>query len=201
MFCIGLTGNIASGKSTAMACFHSLNIDVISADAIARELTAIDAPGFRAIKEHFGEGIITLDGALDRKALRNIIFKDKKQRQWLDNLLHPMIRERIQSRVKECTSAYCVIEIPLLYRREDYPYLDRVLVVLADYERAIARVMARDHCERSHAEDIIKTQASEDLLRSIADDIVINNGSTEEFDNKIRKLHLKYLQMALKKPS
>ncbi|MDP1603817.1 MAG: dephospho-CoA kinase [Legionella sp.] len=201
MYCVGLTGNIASGKTTAIAFFRELGIAVINADDIARELTRKDEPAFDHIKGYFGESVINQEGELNRRFLRELIFSDAKKRLWLESLLHPLIKEAIIKRVSACESPYCVIEIPLLISRLDYPYLDRILVILADEKEQIKRLQKRDTCERESALAIIASQPNQSARREIADDLLINDDTLEKLRNNLKKLHDKYLQLATEKPS
>ncbi|STX28932.1 dephospho-CoA kinase [Legionella beliardensis] len=201
MFCVGLTGNIGSGKSTAISIFKSLGAAVIIADDIAKELTMPNQPAFKLIKEHFGAQIITETGQLNRAQLRTIIFNHAEERIWLENLLHPLIRKQIMINVFNSQGPYAVIEIPLLYSRIDYPYLDRILVILADFKTQLARILQRDLCTEEQALAILATQSNETLRRELADDIVINDNSLEQLQHDIRKLHGKYLQLAIEKSS
>lgn len=196
MFCVGITGNIGSGKSTAITSFGSLGITIISADKISRELTKAGQPAFLDIKEYFGDRVINPDGELNRSLLRQLVFTDEKLRLWLENLLHPLIRATIQKQALQAESPYCVIEIPLLTKREDYPWLDKILVILADEATEITRVMQRDNCQKKDAVAILSTQPSEDLLKQLADDFLFNNGSKDQLHTSIVKLHNKYLQYA-----
>lgn len=199
MYCVGLMGNIASGKSTVASFFKRQEIDVISADKIARELTASNQPAFYSIVNHFGHSIINGAGELDRQTLRAIIFSDPKQRLWLEKLLHPLIREHILHKITEVQSPYCLIEIPLLNDRADYPYLNRVLLVMADREQQVERVMLRDKVSREQALAILAAQPKDLKRREFADDIIINNGSLSELSKKIEKLHHQYLELATQK--
>lgn len=198
MFCVGITGNIGSGKSTAITSFCSLGITVISADTISRELTKAGQPAFHLIKDYFGDKIVTQDGELNRPFLRQLIFADENLRLWLENVLHPLIRATIKEQALVAESPYCVIEIPLLTNREDYPWLDKILVILADEATEITRVMQRDNCQKKDAVAILSTQPSEDLLKQLADDFLFNNGSKDQLHTNIMKLHDKYLQFAAK---
>lgn len=199
MYCVGLTGNIASGKSTVSRFFKEFGIAVISADEAARELTASNQPALTSIAEHFGQSVITGGGELDRFALRKMIFKDPKQRIWLEQLLHPLIRQHIQDKIRKSIGPYVLIEIPLLNKRADYPYLDRVLLIVAGYEQKIARVRTRDQMTREQAEAILATQANEAIHREIADDIITNDGSLDDLAKKVEILHQQYLQFASQK--
>ncbi|MFC7782160.1 dephospho-CoA kinase [Legionella taurinensis] len=195
MYCVGLTGNIASGKSSAIRCFKSLGIPVVIADDIAREVTAPGQPALRAIQQHFGDAMLH-QGHLNRSKLRQLIFKQPEERQWLESLLHPLIRRQIEMRVTSFKAPYCVIEIPLLLDRSHYPYLNRILVILSESERLIERVMARDQHTREEALAILAAQPDEAARRAIADDLVINEGSLADFEQKIYDLHEKYLFLA-----
>lgn len=198
MYCVGLTGNIASGKSTAIRYFKSLGIPVINADEIAREITAPGEPALATIKEHFGQSIINEEGSLNRAALRKIIFSDPKERLWLENCLHPLIRQRIQLKISQSQGSYTVIEIPLLINTEDYPYLNRILVILSKQDNIVQRVMQRDQHSREEALAILETQPKERSRRAIADDILINDGSLDDFKEAIKQIHKQYLLFANK---
>ncbi|WP_239005184.1 dephospho-CoA kinase [Legionella sp. MW5194] len=195
MYCVGLTGNIASGKSSAIRCFKRLGIPVVIADDIAREVTAPGQPALRAIQEHFGDTMLH-QGELNRSKLRQLIFKHPDERQWLETLLHPLIRRQIETRITSFAAPYCVIEIPLLLDRSHYPYLNRILVILSEPERLIERVMTRDQHTREEALAILAAQPDEAARRAIADDLIINEGSIVEFEHKINDLHEKYLFLA-----
>lgn len=201
MYCIGLTGNIASGKSTVIKCFRSLGIQTISADQIARELTRSNEPAFALIKNHFGEQVINNLGELNRPLLRKLIFASVEHRLWLENLLHPLIRKAIEEKISANEGAYCVIEIPLLKNRRDYPYIDRILVVIADREKQVERIMKRDNCTAAEALSIIATQPNESSRQELADDLIINNDCIDKLLNVIKKLHYKYLHFASEKSS
>ncbi|WP_345788916.1 dephospho-CoA kinase [Legionella gresilensis] len=201
MFCIGLTGNIGSGKSTAISFFKSLGATVIIADQIARQITTPGQPALLKIKEHFGLNVITPEGQLNRSHLREIIFNNKEERLWLENLLHPLIRQAIEDKVKNSQGPYCVIEIPLLTNRKDYPYLDRILVIFASPTMQVSRVVNRDSCSKEQVFAMLATQPHESLRLQLADDILLNDSSIERLEANIRKLHRKYLQLAHEKSS
>ncbi|WP_419421087.1 dephospho-CoA kinase [Legionella sp. D16C41] len=201
MYCVGLTGNIGSGKTTAITFFKSLGAGIIIADEIARDITAAGQPAFIKIQEHFGDKVITQSGQLDRIQLRTIVFNHPQERIWLENLLHPLIRQTIEVKAKSSQGPYCIIEIPLLTNRIDYPYLNRILTILASSTVQINRISKRDLCSAEQALAILATQPSETLRRELADDIIYNDGNLEQLETKIRKLHRKYLQLSLEKSS
>lgn len=194
MYCVGLTGTIASGKSTVAAYFAKLGIEVISADHIARQLTAYDQPAFAQMVNYFGTSILTPNHELDRRQLRDIIFNDKNKREWLEQLLHPLIREQIAEKTQACRSAYCVVEIPLLIDRTPYPYLNRVILVLSTRKHQIERLMKRDNSSEEQAAAILASQASETTYRALADDVIINDNSLELLHDQVIQLHKQYLQ-------
>lgn len=195
MYCIGLTGSIASGKSTVAALFETLGIDVISADHIAKALVSTGQPALQQIINHFGTSVLTKEGELNRRYLREVIVTNAEDRLWLENLLHPLIREKIQQDIGHCKSRYCIIEIPLLTDKSIYPYLNRIVLVVADTETQITRIMSRDHCSREQACALLETtRADEDKRFAIADDIVVNDASIKTLQTQIEKLHANYLQ-------
>lgn len=198
MYSVGLTGNITSGKSTAISCFKGLGIPVIIADEVAREVTAPGHPALQLIKNYFGNQIITAQGLLDRAELRKVIFSNAEHRIWLENLLHPLIRKAIENKITELKGHYCVIEIPLLLCREDYPYLNRILAILANPQQLVERVMARDQHSRAEAIAILSVQPDEAARRAVADDIIINNGTIAQLENAIIKIHEQYLLFSKK---
>ncbi|CDZ78408.1 Dephospho-CoA kinase [Legionella massiliensis] len=199
MFCIGLTGTIASGKSTVSHLFQEQGVVVISADEAARALTAINQPALNAIAKHFSQAVISPSGELNRAALREIIFRKPQERIWLEQLLHPLIRQYMKDKVVTSVGPYALIEIPLLNSRSDYPYLDRVLLVLANREQQIERVMQRDNCSRTQAESILAVQSNEEAKKKLADDIILNDSTLDDLAKKIEILHGQYLQLASQK--
>ncbi len=195
MYCVGLTGTIASGKSTVAALFEKLGIEVINADHIAKALVNRGEPALQQLVNYFGKAVLTVDGDLNRRLLRDLIVNDVKGRLWLEALLHPFIRKQIQHDMGLCKGPYCVIEIPLLTNRTDYPYLNRVLLVTAESEKQIARLMTRDHCSREDACAMLETtRADEHKRQAIADDVLVNDGTVDGLQDKVAVLHTKYLQ-------
>ncbi len=193
MYCVGLTGTIASGKSTALNCFAELGINTFSADAVARQITNTNSNVLLALRHHFGDRIFLPSGELNRRALRTIIFSNPIQRQWLEKLLHPLIKQQLQDEIQHVNSQYCVIEIPLLFNRHDFPYINRILLITADESTKLSRIMARDQCSQGDAMAILKAQPSEDFRKSIADDLVINETTADSLRQSIHELHQHYL--------
>lgn len=196
VYCVGLIGNIASGKTTVARFFQELGSEIISADKISRQLTAKNEAGFHEIIKHFGKSVIQSDGELNRRHLREVIFKHKEERRWLENLLHPMIREQIKNRLNEVESPYCLIEIPLFSSKENYDYLNRILLVKANPDDQITRFIARDKGTKEDALAILSSQTSLDQHLALADDIIENTGSLEELRQQVFQLHKHYLALS-----
>ncbi|MBA4696005.1 MAG: dephospho-CoA kinase [Legionella sp.] len=200
MYVVGLTGNIGTGKSTVANMFKEHGAAVLSADTIAREVTRPSEPAWQEIINHFGNEIVCASGEINRSALREIIFQRPTERTWLEALLHPLIRSRIlevlalQSVNQKIT--YSVVEIPLLLKREDYPYLNRVLLIVAPEQQKISRLMKRDGHSEAEALAILATQPKETLQRTFADDILNNDGDHIELGKQVSLLHIKYLEDA-----
>ncbi|MCH9689516.1 MAG: dephospho-CoA kinase [Gammaproteobacteria bacterium] len=195
-YVIVLTGTIASGKSTAVEFFKQQSIGTICADSIARELTEPDTPALAAIAAHFGQRILMPDGALDRRALRHVITQHPDEQRWLEAYLHPQIRTAIEAALSTIQSPYAIIEIPLLTQREDFPYLHHVLLLEVDESVQLARLMARDHCTKTEAMNMIQMQPSQTIRRALADDIIYNDGNQEHFKQTLLALHTRYLKAA-----
>lgn len=197
MLIIGLTGGIGSGKSTVARLFADKGIPVLDADVIARNLTEAGQPALTAIAEHFGMQVITKDGALDRAKLRAIIFEQANERQWLERLLHPLIREKITQQLALLSASdnkapYCIVVIPLLLETEAYPFIDRILVVDAPEHLQISRVSTRDNTLAANAKNIVSTQINREERLKKADDIIINDGSLADLTPQVDNLHKQY---------
>src|ERR1700734_3942106 len=141
---IGLTGGIASGKSTVAQRFAELGIPVVDADVAAREVVAPGTPGLAQVVERFGPSILAENGELDRRALRQLIFKDPGSRQDLEAILHPLIRAAMENRTETAAGPYVVMAIPLLVEGGARGRADRILVVDVDEAVQLQRVQARD---------------------------------------------------------
>lgn len=197
VYCVGLTGDIASGKTTVAKLFSQLGIEVIHADQISRELTKKDQPAYNEIIKHYGGEVIYEDKEINRNKLRNIIFSNKEERAWLEALLHPLIRQEIKNRVNASITPYCIVEIPLLITKQNYPYINRVLLVNASKEVQIERIQKRDHCTREQALAILLAQPHLNQRLENADDVIINNNHLEELEKLVNHLDQKYLDIIL----
>lgn len=196
MYCVGLTGTIASGKSTVAGILSDLGVPVISADKMARELTKPGEPALYLIIQKFGESILTSTGELNRRMLRDLIFQNAQDKLWLEQLLHPLIRQKIEHEISTITAPYCIIEIPLLTDKKDYPYLNKVLLVTAKKEQQISRLKLRDKSTRTEASAILNSQADERTYQALADDIIVNDGSLPALRETVILLHNQYTYYA-----
>lgn len=196
VYCVGLTGNIASGKTTVAEIFSSLGVDVVSADKISRDVTINNQLVYNNIVEHFGTDIILEDRQLNRKRLRDIIFSNPEERKWLEALLHPLIREKIIEQVTLSTTPYCVVEIPLLIDKIVYPYLNKILLINTSQENQITRVMARDHCSREQALAVISAQPKLNVRIQNADYVLTNDCGYSELKHAVENLHQTFILLA-----
>ncbi|MCX7122952.1 MAG: dephospho-CoA kinase [Gammaproteobacteria bacterium] len=190
---IGLIGGIASGKSQASQYFRDLGIDVIDTDLIARELVQPGSALLGKVIAHFGEDFLLPSHELDRFKLRSLIFQDPHAKIWLENLLHPAIRNEVAAQVKKSQSAYCIVAIPLLKRRKDYPFLNRILSIETSDDLRIQRLQKRDQIKRDLARKMIDQQATDAERRVIADDVIVNDSDFHTLKEKIQALHARYL--------
>lgn len=195
MLVVGLTGGIGSGKSTVAQLFAEQGVPIIDADKIAREITQPNTPAFTKIVKHFGQDIVLANGTLDRAKLRAIIFSDTKQRLWLEQLLHPLIREEMKQQIDKLSAPYCIAVIPLLLEVEFYSFINRILVVDAPEHAQINRVMTRDNASQQEVEAILKNQAKRYDRNVHAQDIILNDGKVADLLPQIEKLHEKYSTM------
>jgi dephospho-CoA kinase len=196
MLIIGLTGGIASGKSTVSALFEKKHVPIIDTDQLAKALVLPNTPTYEAIRKKCGDSMLLSDGMINRKALREKIFEDRALKSWLEALLHPQIRQLVREKVAELTAPYCLIAIPLL--AENYPidYINRVLVIDTPEEIQIQRVMERDKISESLAKKILRQQAPRDLRLKIADDIIHNQGNIAKLYQQVDALHEQYLLLS-----
>ena len=196
MLVIGLTGGIGSGKSAAANLFRQRGITVVDADIAARQAVEKGSPALQSIARHFGPDSLLADGTLNRQRLREIIFDNPEQKQWLENLLHPLIRQFIADQLGQSVSPYSILESPLLLETDQHRLTARVLVVDVPENVQIERVMSRDNVSKEHAIRILQSQASRQRRLANADDIILNTGSLTELRQKIDYLHQYYLKLA-----
>ncbi len=195
-FRVGLTGGIGSGKTEVANRFAALGVTIIDADHIAHELTAPKTPPTLEIRNHFGNQYVDQNGELNRQLLRELVFANPQKREELEAILHPLIRQQISQAVSRVTGPYCIISIPLLAEGGGNHNLDRVLVVNAESELRIERVIERSHIDRETVLSIISVQATDEQRTQISDDTIDNNGSLESLYNQVKRLHKYYVTLA-----
>ena len=192
---IGLTGGIASGKSTVAELFAKFGIDIIDADRISRELVAPGSPLLARIRDQLGGRFIDAQGRLDRKRLREHVFTHPEARKTLELILHPAIRDEMEKRARQSNSPYVVLVIPLLVETGQKDLVDRILVVDVPEEVQIERVSKRDGITAEQAERILESQAKRQERLAAADDVIVNTGSREALQKAVEALHRQYLQL------
>lgn len=198
-FVIGLTGGVAAGKSEVSRRFEALGVVVADADVAARAVVAPGSEGLRRIVSHFGTEILLADGQLDRPALRERIFASPQERQALEAITHPAIRQMLREICEAAPGPYAVAAIPLLTEaggRAKYPWLDRVLVVDAPVAVQHARLMLRDGVTAELADRMIAAQASREARLALADDVVVNDGHPHALEAEVVRLDGVYRGLA-----
>ena len=196
MFTVALTGGVASGKSTVERLFASRGIEIVDADHVAREVVAAGTAGLADIVEVFGTDVLSADGSLDRRAMRERVFADERARRQLEAIIHPRVREVLRQRASEVHSAYGMLVIPLLVESGDYAWVNRVLVVDVPREVQRERLLKRDGISRELAEAMLDAQASREQRLAVADDVIDNSADLESLDAAVERLHRRYVQLA-----
>jgi dephospho-CoA kinase len=195
-FRIGLTGGIACGKSTVANLFAALGVSIVDTDLLAREVVAPGSPLLGEIARHFGEQMLQKDGSLDRATLRERVFANPAERQWLEQLTHPAIRELTDARCEAATGLYVVVAIPLLVETRGADRFERVLVVDCEPALQLARLQARDGMTREQAQRMLAAQVTREQRLAVADDVILNNGELAALRDQVEKLHRQYLMAA-----
>ncbi|PSW44042.1 dephospho-CoA kinase [Photobacterium leiognathi] len=194
---IGLTGGIGSGKTTVANLFaDTYGIDIIDADIVAREVVEPNTFGLNAIVEKCGKEILLEDGKLNRAKLRDAIFSQPELKTWLNNLLHPLIREKMQQDINQSQSPYCLLVVPLMVENNLQTMTHRLLVVDVDEQVQIQRTQQRDNVSIEQIKNILASQASREQRLDAADDVITNNGDNKALVSQVEQLHLQYLKMS-----
>ncbi|MDH4315491.1 MAG: dephospho-CoA kinase [Gammaproteobacteria bacterium] len=196
MLRIGLTGGIASGKSTVADMFSAYGIPVIDTDEIARDVVTPGSPGLAEVQRQFGAGVIASDGTLDRAALRKIIFENDEQRKVLEAILHPRIREETMRRAAVAGGPYQIIVVPLLVESTLKSFMSRIVVVDCDPQTQLERLLSRDAENLQQAKRIIASQSSREQRLAIASDVIVNDGDIAETRRQVDDLHRRFLELA-----
>lgn len=195
-FTVGLTGGIASGKSAVSDRLAALGAGVIDADHVARELTGADGAAIPEIVTVFGSDVLAADGSLDRRRMREYVFRDAAARAKLEAILHPRVRTLLRERARKTDAPYSVVVVPLLVETGQYDWVDRVLVVDVPRELQHARLIARDAIDADLAHAMLDAQATREQRLASADDVIANAGTQEALDTAVRALHERYLALA-----
>lgn len=192
---VGLTGGIGSGKSLVAGRFASHRITIVNADTLARDVVTKGSPALAEISRHFGEDILDVEGNLNRRKLRDIIFHAPAEKHWLEALLHPLINAEIRRQLAASTSSYTILESPLLLETEQYQLVDRILVVDTSEHVQIERASQRDNSDPQQIKQIMATQLTRQERCSRAHDIIQNHGSLDDLYQQVDKLHQLYLEI------
>jgi dephospho-CoA kinase len=195
-FRVGLTGGIASGKSTAAKFFGALGVPILDSDQVARDVVEPGQPPLERLVERFGRKILTPDGHLDRPALRDIVFADPKARADLEALTHPAIGAALEARSAAAGGPYQILVIPLLVEKNLAAHVDRVLVVDCDEELQIRRLRDRDGSTPEQVQAILKAQAPRAARLKAADDVIRNDTDMSAVRDQVATLHARYLELA-----
>lgn len=196
-YCIGLTGGIGSGKTLASDHFASLGVPIIDTDVIAREIVEPGQPAQQELVAAFGKKILNEDDSLNRDILREIAFSSTENKHKLDSITHPAIQHACQLAVQAVTEPYCIIVVPLLTQKSDlFIALDRVITVNCDEKVRLKRVMKRSNLSADAVKRIMQTQLTDQQRSEFADDVIINETSTQSVCEQVELLHERYLKLS-----
>ena len=194
-FIVGLTGGVASGKSSVARRFEARGVFVADADVAAREAVVAGSEGLAEVVAAFGNGVLTADGALDRAAMRRRIFEDDAARVRLEAIIHPRVRAALRAACDGASGVYAIAAIPLLAEgggRSAYPWLDRILVVDVPVTLQRTRLLQRDGIDAALADRMIAAQATRRQRLAIADDVIVNDGPIDALDGHVEALDRRY---------
>lgn len=196
---VGLTGGIATGKSTVSAMFRALDCVVIDADVLAREVVAPGEPAYRAIVEEFGPGVLQPDGGLDRTRLGAVVFADPERRRRLEQITHPAIRARFTQRLEELAAqgfaGIVLFDAPVMIESGNYRTMERLVVVATDEATQAARLQARDGMGSEQARQRMATQMPVAEKAKLADHVIDNSGDRAATEAQVRRVHAALLEV------
>jgi len=194
---IGLTGGIASGKSTVTQRFNELGVPVIDADVASRAVVAPGSVGLQQVVLRFGPQVLAATGELNRAALRDQVFRDPQLRKDLEGILHPLIRSYMERQAEEAVFPYLIMAIPLLIEGgSPRQRADRILVVDVDEPTQMRRLLARDGGSAEQARAILASQVSREVRLAAADDVLRNDGTVADLQQSVDHLHERYMDLA-----
>ena len=201
-YVVGLTGGIGSGKSTIAELFDELGVPLIDADLVARKVVEKGSPLLAEIAAHFGQEILLEDGALNRAALREKVFNHEREKQWLNQLLHPAIRDEMLQQLATQNAPYCIFMVPLLIENKLTALCQRILIVDVSEQTQMTRASKRDNNQLALIKNIMQSQVSRSGRLQHADDVINNDADLSEslpqLKQKVLGLHHLYLQLAEK---
>tara|TARA_B100000579_G_C22650304_1_gene765880 strand:- start:181 stop:783 length:603 start_codon:yes stop_codon:yes gene_type:complete len=186
---VGITGGIGCGKSSVTDLLKKLDVDIVDADIIAREVVEPGKFALKKIVEYFGTEILLADGSLNRAQLRVIIFSEKEKKDWLEKLMHPLINDEIRAQIKSATTKYVVLSSALLLETRQKDLVDIVVVVDIPETLQIERTTLRDRNSSELVKKIIDSQLKRDERLSRADIVIDNSDSLDKLKLEIKKLH------------
>ncbi|MEI5639348.1 MULTISPECIES: dephospho-CoA kinase [unclassified Pseudoalteromonas] len=193
---LGLTGGIGAGKTAVSDYLAQQGIVIVDADVVAREVVEPGSEALEAIKAEFGEQVIQADGGLNRAKLRQLIFADDNKKRWLNNLLHPRIRESLLSQLQQANSEYVVLSAPLLFENGLEKYCDATLLVDVPVAVQISRTSSRDGVDKTQVESIIAAQMSREEKQQKADYILNNDRELTQTLAELEQLNKKFKTLA-----
>ncbi|APD91809.1 dephospho-CoA kinase [Alteromonas mediterranea] len=197
-FVVGLTGGIGSGKTAATDLFKQRGIDIVDADEVARDVVALGSEGLSKITERFGTTILLEDGSLNRAALREKVFANSEEKSWLNGLLHPLIRTRMQQLIGESSSPYCILSVPLLVENKLTEMCNYVVVVDCPETMQLERALKRDGSSAETIKSIMASQASREERIKAADKVLDNSTTLSALEDQVSKLHEMLLKHSAK---
>jgi dephospho-CoA kinase len=202
MYIVALTGGIGSGKSEAARLFAQLGVPIVDTDMIAHELTAKGSPILSEIEHMFGAGVLNEDGSLNRSRLRALVLSSPVERIRLEGLLHPVIYERaiecLKNNESKLQPQYQVLVIPLLFENNRYhSVINKILVIDCDENTQVTRAMARGKLSKDEVKALMAAQTSRKVRLNGADEVIENNGSIAELNEKVNKLHNKLIKTCI----
>ncbi len=197
MFAVGLTGGIASGKTTISNLFARRGVPVIDTDVISRGLLEPGEQAYAQVRAHFGDEVVDADGRIRRARLREIVFGDRREKAWLETMLHPLIYQRSLDTIRRHRrDDYVLVVIPLLFETNFQSLVDRILVVDCPADVQIERLIARDGIDADLARKMIAQQLSNDERVARAHDVIDNGRDDADLDAEVERLHRKYTELA-----
>lgn len=197
-FRVGLTGGVASGKSTVSHLFAALGVTIIDADLIARQLLEKNTDCFKQVVQLFGDKVLLDNGEINRPFLRELIFTDAAAKQAVEQIIHPNVRKQMLATAAISETPYCILVVPLLIEADMLDLVDRTLVVDIPVRLQLQRLCQRDSLTEQQARRMLDSQASRDERLQAADDIIDNQGDTDTLQKKVKQLHLFYRDLAEK---